>query len=182
MAILDCGIAGIERARRNIAGDAALRGHYGAVTYGEMAGGADLPSQDAAGSDFCGTGEAHLAAEHSVFPDPRRVPDKDEIIEFAAAADARFADGGAIDGGEGLNLDIVFDNGDSALDDFFVRPVGAFRETESVTADHYAVLERDTMANPAAATAVLIKKARRLKPMGSGLQFLRFSIRWKEPG
>ena len=54
---------------------------------------------------------------------------------------------GAIDIGQRLNLDIVLENGWTRLRNLVVRPVGALRETETVTADHDPVLEDDPIAD-----------------------------------
>ncbi len=68
-----------------------------------------------------GTGEARLSAEHGVGPDVAGVTDEHEVVDFCAVADARFADGGAVDAGVGLNFHVVFENGGAGLDDFMPR-------------------------------------------------------------
>ncbi len=96
-----------------------------------------------------GTGEARLSAEHGVGPDVAGVTDEHEVVDFCAVADARFADGGAVDAGVGLNFHVVFENGGAGLDDFMPGAVFAFGEAEAVGSDDGAVLENDAIANAA---------------------------------
>src|SRR5205085_5998401 len=70
-------------------------------------------------------------------------------VDFGPAFDARLAHGGAIDGGECLDLDIVLHHRHAALDDFLVRSVGALGESETIAADYGSVLQRDTMTDAA---------------------------------
>jgi len=114
-----------------------------------VAGGADLASENAAAADFCGASEAHLAAEHSVFADPRSVADEHEIIELAAAADARFADGRAVDAGVCLHFDIVFQHGWAGLLHFVPAAALLLGKAEAVAANDHTVLKDDAVADAA---------------------------------
>src|SRR6185437_5790318 len=60
-----------------------------------------------------------------------------------------FAHGRAVDRSEGLNLNVVFDYGDAALNDFVMRPIGALGESKAVAAHDDAVLQGDAMADAA---------------------------------
>ena len=71
------------------------------------------------------------------------------VVEFCAAADLCFADGGAIDGAMRLNFDVIADDRDSALAHLVPGAVGLAREAEAVAADYDAVLEQDAMADAA---------------------------------
>ena len=46
------------------------------------------------------------------------VADLDEVVDLGAGVDAGFADGGAVDAGVGLDLDVVFKDGAARLQDF----------------------------------------------------------------
>ncbi len=92
-----------------------------------------------------GAGEADLRAEQRVGPDRGAVADHDEVVDLGAGVDACLADGGAVDGGVGLNLDVVVEDGDAGLEDFV--PCGSVGrgcivagEAEAVGTDDGAVL------------------------------------------
>ena len=99
-----------------------------------------MSREDDAAAGGGGTGEASLSAEHGVGTDVAGVSDKDQVVDFCAVADARFADGGAVDAGVGLNFDVVFEHGGARLDDFVPGAVLAFGEAEAVGSDDCAVL------------------------------------------
>ena len=147
LAIVDGGIAGIHGVGRDVAGDAAFGGDDAAVANREMAGSADLAGENAAVTDFCRTSEADLAAEHGVHADARGMADDDQVVELGAAAYASFADGGAVDAGVGLDLDVVFEDGGAGLLHFVPRAVALFGEAEAVAADDYAILKDDAIAD-----------------------------------
>ena len=86
-----------------------------------MARGANLSGKDGPFANYGRTGESDLAAEHGVGSDFAGVTDQDEVVDFCAAADASFANGGAIDARVGLNFDVVFENDDAGLDNLIVR-------------------------------------------------------------
>ena len=117
LAIIDGGIAADDLAGCDVAGDAALGGGDGAVADGAVAGDADLAGKDDVLADGGGAGEADLGAEEGVFADRRAVADLDEVVDFGAGVDAGFADGGAVDGGVGLDFDVVFEDGRAGLED-----------------------------------------------------------------
>ena len=58
-----------------------------------------LPTRGAAG-------DADLGAKDRVGADLDRVADLDEVVDFRPAADARFADRGAVDAGARLNFHV----------------------------------------------------------------------------
>jgi len=90
-----------------------------------------------------------LAAEHGVGSDLRRVANQDEVIELGAAADARFADGGAVHAGIGLHFDVIFEHRGAGLRHFVPGAVFLFGEAEAVAADDGAILQDDAMAEAA---------------------------------
>ena len=85
-------------------------------------------------------GKAGLPAQHSVGADPRSVTNQDEVIELGAAADACFADSGAVDAGVCLNFDIIFQHGGSGLRHFVPRTILLFCETQAVPTDDRTIL------------------------------------------
>jgi len=127
--------------------DTALGVNHGIVVNGEMTGNAHLSRKKDSFPQNGRSGESCLGADDVVFADHAGVTDLHQAIDLGAAADARLADRGAIDRGEGLNLDVVFDDGDAALDDFLVGAVRAFGKAEAIAPNHDAVLERYAMAD-----------------------------------
>ncbi len=74
---------------------------------------------------------------------------QDQVVDFRAAADARFAYRGAVDARVGLNLDIILQNSRTGLDHFVPRAVVLLGEAQAVATDNHAVLEDDAVADPA---------------------------------
>src|SRR5690349_14783154 len=127
----------------------ALRGQCSAVVHVEMPRRSRLSGEDAAVADDRGAGETDLRANQRVFADFAGVADLHEIVDLGAAGDARFADGGAVNGAVGLNLDVVANDGDSRLLDFVPAAVGLAREAETVAAYDNAVLQNHAIADAA---------------------------------
>src|SRR5262249_28517993 len=100
-----------------------------------MSGDADLSGEDHIAPDFGTAAKADLRAQHRVFADIGGVADLYEIVDLRAAADARFADRGAIDRRVRADLHVVFQNDDARLHDLVIRAIGLFRVTEPVGAD-----------------------------------------------
>src|SRR5688572_20530051 len=97
--------------------------------------------------------DAHLAGEHDAAPKARRprhsdlghenrvladldvVADLDQVVDLRAATDDRVAEGRAIDGGVGPDLDVVLDHHPARLGNFSVlRAIE--REAEAIGAEH----------------------------------------------
>ena len=70
----------------------------------------DLARQDAAIADARRSRQADLAAEDRILADFAGMADQHQVVDFRAPADARFADGRAVDAGIGLNFHVVFDH------------------------------------------------------------------------
>ena len=147
--VVDGGGAGADLVGLDVAGETGLGGDDDVVADGEVAGGSGLAGEDAVIADFGGSGEAGLAADHVVGAEFGGVADENEVVDFGAAADARFADGRAVDAGVGLDFDVVFENGGAGLRHFVPRAVGLFGVAEAVGADDGAVLENDAIADAA---------------------------------
>ena len=75
--------------------------------------------------------------------------DDDKVVELGAVADAGFSNGGAVDAGVGLDLDVVFKNGGAGLLHLVPGAVFLFGEAETVAADDRPVLQDDAIANAA---------------------------------
>src|SRR5207245_5704329 len=88
--------------------------------------------------------------EQRIFADAAAMADEHEIIQLGACADARLADGGAVDAGVGLDFHVVADHGDSRLQHLVPAAVALFGETEAVSSDDHAVLQHHAIADAAA--------------------------------
>ena len=75
--------------------------------------------------------------------------DQDQVVDLGAAADARFADGGAVDAGVGLNFDVVFENRGAGLQHLVPAAVLLLGEAEAIAADDRAILQDDAIADAA---------------------------------
>src|ERR1700722_1056969 len=111
-----------------------------------MSDGPHLDCEDAAVPDAGGAGPADLAAEQGVFAYFRGGADDHQVVDLGAAADARLADGGAIDGVIGLHLNVILQDGNSGLLGLAPTTVGFARVAESVTSDHRTVLQNHPIA------------------------------------
>ncbi len=101
----------------DVAADAGLRGDDHAVAdvcCGRRSG---LSGEDDVAAHMGRSGEADLRAEQRVLTDGRAVADLDEVVDLGASADAGLADRGAVDGGVGLDLDVVLEDGGAGLED-----------------------------------------------------------------
>src|SRR5262249_39528426 len=120
-----------------------------AIANREMASRAYLAGKNATVADFCGSRQTNLPAKHRVCSDPRGVADQNKVVEFGAAADARFPNRGTVDAGVGLNFHIVFEHGRARLRHLVPGAVFLFGEAQTVAADDDAVLQDYAVANAA---------------------------------
>ena len=141
------GRAAHHRARLDIASDAALRIDHGVVVNRQVAGDADLARQQHVLFENRTAGESGLGADDVVLSDDAGMTDLTEAVNFRSALHASFTEAGTIDGRERLNLDIILYNGDTGLEDLMLRAIGALCESETVTTDHDAIVQRDSVAN-----------------------------------
>ncbi len=139
----------LRRSTSAFIGYAALRSDHRPVSHREVAGGANLAGEDAVAPNFGRASKADLPAEHGVGTDSRSVTNQDEVIELGAAADARFADGGAVDASVCLNFDIIFQHGGSGLRHFVPRTIFLFCETQAVPTDDRTILQDYAIADAA---------------------------------
>src|SRR5579863_6248054 len=75
--------------------------------------------------------------------------DEHKVIELGALADARLANGGAVDAGVGLNLHVVANHGDPRLQHLVPAAVGLPGKAEAVAAYDHAVLQDHAVADTA---------------------------------
>src|SRR5260221_5368718 len=141
--------AGVNGFGRDVARNTAFGGDDGAIADFLMAGGADLPGEDAAFADDGRTGESALAAEHGVRADFAGVTNQHKVIDFCTTADAGFANSGAVDGRVGLDFHVVFQDGRAGLGNFVPGAVFLFGEAEAIGADDHSVLEQHAIADAA---------------------------------
>ena len=85
------------------------------------------PGERHAAADPRAAGDADLAGEHRVLADRDRVADLHQVVELRAAADAGLAERGAVDRGEGADLDVVLDHHDPDLRELVVAARRASR-------------------------------------------------------
>src|SRR5579875_1407924 len=147
--IIHGGIARIDRSSRHVAGHAALRRNGRAVADGQMPRRAHLPGKDAMVANGRRPGEANLATEQRVLAHLAGVANEHKVVDFRAPSDARLAHGGAINGAVGLDLDVIFHDGDAGLAYFVPVPSAIRREAEAVAADHHAILQNHAVAEAA---------------------------------
>ena len=149
--MIDGGGSADHGPRRNVVGDAALSDGDGAVADLYVAADSYLSREDGVVADVGGAGEADLGAEQGIVPDGAAVSDVDHVVDFGAAADARFSNAGTVDAGIGLNLRVTLDDDISGLDDFVPVGVGSVAllslgEAKAIAADYGSVLQEDVVA------------------------------------
>jgi hypothetical protein len=111
-----------------------------------MASGAYLTGQDAAVADAVEPARPTWPQSRVSSPTLEAWPIDHQVIDFGAAADARFADGGAVDGAIGLDFDVILEHGNSRLLGLAPASVRFARVTEAVAANHRAVLQDHPIA------------------------------------
>ena len=85
-----------------------------------MVGNADLTGQHGEVANCHAAGDTDLRDNQAVATDRAVVSDLHKIIDLGALADYGIAGGAAVDGRIGADLDVVLDDGPSALWDFLV--------------------------------------------------------------
>lgn len=90
--------------------DTALGAEDGAGLDGDVIAEADLSADDGVMFDDGAAGDAGLGGDDNVCADAAVVADVDQVIEFDAILDDGGAEGGAVNGGVGADLDIVADD------------------------------------------------------------------------
>ena len=145
-AVVEARRAGDHFAGRHIVRDGRLRGENDAVADGAMAGDANLAGKDDVVADDGRAGEAGLRADECIVADAGTVANLHEVVDLGAVADFGCADGGAVDGGIGLHVDMVADADGAGLRDLFPVALVVLGEAEAVAADDDSVFERDVIA------------------------------------
>src|SRR5439155_890204 len=134
-------------ARRELPGEARLRGDDSAVTDREMVGDAHLAGEHDTPADPARPGDPHLGDDDRVLADLDVVTDLHEVVDLGPAADDRLPQGGTVDGRVGADLDVVLDHHGADLRDLPVR-FAVEGVAEAVGADHRARVDHDALAEP----------------------------------
>lgn len=126
--------------------DAALCDSDYAVANLAMSCYSDLSGEYYVAADISCAGQSYLRTEQSVFPDCAAVPDVNHVIELGAAGNTSFAYAGAVDASIGLDLNIVFHDDSSGLDDFVPVASVVLGEAEAVRSHDRSVLQQHVVA------------------------------------
>src|SRR5262245_23999208 len=108
---------------------------------------ADLTRENDIASDFGTAGQADLSAEQRILTYGGTMTNLHQVVDLCTSANASFADGGAINRGVCLDLDIVLQNHSAGLGDFEITAVILLGKTKSVGTNHDPILEADAMAD-----------------------------------
>src|SRR5438105_7886338 len=127
----------------DIAADSTLCIDYGIVMNCEVPAHANLSGKKHVLAQHGASRQTGLRADDIVLANHTSMADLNQAVDLGSSLDARLADSGAIDGGKRLHFHIVFNNGDAGLDDFEVRALSCFCETETIAAHHDAGLQDD---------------------------------------
>ena len=111
-----------------------------------MAGNADLTGEKNIASQPGTAGLRPTCAHSSVFSPTSMHGQPAPGCRSWRRADARFANGGAIDRCIGAHFDVVFDNDDTRLDDLVVTTVAFFRVAKAVGTNLGPILQDDVIA------------------------------------
>src|ERR1700730_396414 len=113
----------------HVVGLAGLSRQDSALPDRDMIGDTDLARQDGAVADRARARDTDLRHEDDVLPHVAVMPDLHQIVDLAAAPDARFAERRPVDGGIGPDLHIVLDPQPAHLGNLAVgRPVEGVAE------------------------------------------------------
>jgi len=134
---------------RHIVGDAGLRGQYHSIAQRAVSCDSGLPCQDGIVAHDRRAGKAGLRAYQGVFPNFGAMTDLDQVVDLGAVGNFRGSDGGPVDAGIGLNIDMAPDVHRSRLRNLPPASVLVLGKAEAVGADDSAVLERDMVAQGA---------------------------------
>src|SRR6185437_2253611 len=91
-------------------------------------------------------GYSHLRHQYAVTADADVMADLDQVVDLAALANDRVANGAAVDGGTGADFDIVLNNDAADLRDLQMA-AAAHHEAEAVLPDLAARMDDDAIAD-----------------------------------
>src|SRR5579871_6579160 len=131
--------AGDAGSGRDVAPEAALSIDDRTFVDGEVARGTGLPGEQDIALQGGAAGQAGLRADDIVFADYASMADLHQTVDLGAALYKCFSDRGAVDAGEALDFDVIFDDRDTGLDDLVMRAISALGETEAVAAHHNTI-------------------------------------------
>src|SRR5262249_6943423 len=144
---IECRRSADYRSGRHIVTDAALRVHGRAVVDRQVPRDARLACEKDPFAQNRRSRKTGLCADNIVLPDDARVPNLHQTVDLGSAFDTGFPNRRSIHRGQTLNLDVVLDNRDPALNDLLVRSVGTLGEAEAVSPHHDSVLQSDAVAD-----------------------------------
>src|ERR1039458_5561967 len=135
-----------DRARRQILGDTALRGHDGVGADLEVVGDAGLAGQRDVVANLHTARDTGLRDHDAVLANRHVVGDLHEVVDLGPAPDDRGIHRRAIDCHVRADLDVVLDDHVANLRD--LQPLRAILHiTEAVAADHRAGVNADAVAD-----------------------------------
>ncbi len=108
-----------------------------------MSGNADLPGQNGVAANLGRSREANLRAEHGVFANYTVVGNVGKAVNLHAASDPCLAQAGAVNGGIGLDLNVILHNNFAGLQNLVPSALVVFCETETVGAYDNSVVEQN---------------------------------------
>lgn len=134
------GCAHDDAVGRNIGVDHGFSGNLAEVADVYLVIDADLSANDDAIAQAAAPGHACLSSDRAGFANGAAVTNLDEIVDLGVAADAGFADGGAIDGTVAADFYAVFEDGAAGL--LHLEPaVAGGDETEAFGTDDCAAVD-----------------------------------------
>src|SRR5262249_6672473 len=139
--------------RRHVVEHAGAARDEGAVAHAGATRGArhaGLREHDDALAEHGAPRDPRLRHDQAVATHHATVRDHHQIVELAAAPDARAAEPRAIDGRVRADLDVVLEHHVADLRHLLVLAALVELVAEAVAADHHARLEHDAVAEPAA--------------------------------
>lgn len=130
----------------DVAHDAGFGSDGGLAAEFEVARDAGLGGDDAIVGELCAAGKSNLAHDEAMVAYDHVMRDMDEVVDFGALADDCGAEGRAIDGGIGADLDVVANDDVADLKNF---AVAAFVENVAVAvgADDGSGVDDDAVAD-----------------------------------
>src|SRR5262249_3426522 len=107
----------------------------------------DLACEDHVSADLRASGKADLSTEQCVFANVGSVTDLNKVVDFRSTADARFADGTAIDRRICADLNVILENDYSRLYDFVIAAIFLLCVSKAIRADLRAILQNHAVSD-----------------------------------
>ena len=143
------GLAGVPThllAGGNVVHDAAAGRDHRAGPDRDVVGNADPSAHHHVVSDRAAARNAGMRGKHAMPADLDVVRDLDEVVDLGPLPDHGVADGAAVDGGIGADLDVVLDDDAADLRNLAVA-AGARQIAEAILPDAHAGMDDDAVAD-----------------------------------